>query len=88
MLTATKPAPLSVDEITNALEQLARHPDYRGQLVVSIAEDGRVVTMREGTATVASVFEPLSRLAVAPDDDQRNHRNEQDPQGSSGRDPG
>jgi hypothetical protein len=56
VLTATKPAPLSVDEIRDALEQLARHPHYRGQLVVSIAEDGRVVTMRDGAATVSSLF--------------------------------
>jgi hypothetical protein len=39
-----------------ALARLARHPDYRGQLVVSIAEDGRVVTMRDGDVQVSPLF--------------------------------
>lgn len=50
--TATRPAPLSVEELTEAMKQLARHPDYRSHTVIAIAEDGTVLSMRNGEVAV------------------------------------
>ena len=55
---------MDVGEITAALEQLSRYAHYRGPLVVSIAEDGRVVTMRDGTAHVSHCFHGGKRAAT------------------------
>lgn len=52
VLTATLPAPLDAKTIIDVLEQLARHPSYRGQLVVAISESCEIVTMRDGNAKV------------------------------------
>lgn len=52
VLTQTIPSPLSAEEIIDVLEQLAAHPAYRHQLMVAIAEDERIVTMRDGDAKI------------------------------------
>lgn len=54
VLTATIPAPLDAETIIDVLEQLAHHPNYRGQLVMAISEDERLVTMRDGTAKIVT----------------------------------
>lgn len=50
VLTATLPAPLTVERIIDVFQQLAVHPNYRGQLVMGISQDERFVTMRNGDA--------------------------------------
>jgi hypothetical protein len=48
VLSSTKPAPLSVSQLEYMLGQLAKHPNYKGQTVVTIAEDSKVVKMKNG----------------------------------------
>ncbi len=54
VLTGTLPCPLRVETIIDVLEQLAKHPAYRGQLVMAISEDQQFVTMRDGTAKIVT----------------------------------
>jgi hypothetical protein len=54
VLTATEPAPLDAATIIDCLEQLAHHPSYRHQLVVSISRDMEIVTMRDGHAKITT----------------------------------
>jgi hypothetical protein len=54
VLTATLPAPLDAETIIDVLEQLAHHPNYRGQLVMAISEDEQFITMRDGTAKIVT----------------------------------
>lgn len=51
-VTSTKPAPLSVEEVTTVFEQLAYHPSYKGQSVQTMAEDGTtMVSLSHGHVT-------------------------------------
>jgi hypothetical protein len=52
VLTATEPAPLSVDEIKVVLRQIAKHPMYEGQIVMAISEDLKIVRMKAGKVEV------------------------------------
>lgn len=47
----TEPAPLSVEELTESLTQLANHPDYQRQTIRSIAEDWTFVVLKAGEIT-------------------------------------
>lgn len=51
-LTATVPAPIDAETIIDCLEQLAHHPNYRGQLVIAISDDSQIITMRDGKAKI------------------------------------
>jgi hypothetical protein len=53
-IMASKPAPLSAATIIDVFEQLAHHPLYRHQLIVGIAEDFTIITMRDGTAKIVT----------------------------------
>jgi len=55
MVSATAPAPLDVNELAEVAAALARHPAYRRQTLVQIAEDGRVVRLVEGKVSVEEV---------------------------------
>lgn len=48
---STKPAPLTVEQITTVFEQLAYHPDYNGQVVKTFTEDGTIVSLSNGHVT-------------------------------------
>jgi hypothetical protein len=50
-LANTEPAPLTVEELTESLSQLANHPDYRGQTIRSIAHDWTFVVLADGEVT-------------------------------------
>lgn len=52
VLTASLPAPLSVDEIRDVLLQLAKHPLNRDFTIISISEDRQFVTLHNGDVTV------------------------------------
>jgi hypothetical protein len=43
-----KPAPLNVTDIEMALKQVAKHPNYQHQRVVTTSHDGVVVEMQNG----------------------------------------
>lgn len=46
---APDPAPLTTDEVEDALRQLAKHPEYGNGMTVMIpAEDGTMVTLKNG----------------------------------------
>lgn len=50
VLTATRPAPLTPDEIEVVFDQLKSHPNYDGQLIASPSNDGTLVQMKpDGT---------------------------------------
>lgn len=48
------PAPLSVDEIRAAFEQLAMHPSYEDQVLATTSEDGTPVRVVRGRVEVGS----------------------------------
>jgi hypothetical protein len=50
-IAATKPTPLSVEDIKTVLAQIPKHPLYTHQTVVAIAADGNIVTLRDGAFT-------------------------------------
>jgi hypothetical protein len=52
VVSATAPAPLDADELAEIAAALAKHPAYRRQTVVQIAEDGRVVRLTAGKVAV------------------------------------
>lgn len=47
----TKPAPLTVEQITTVFEQLATHPAYEGQHVHAFTEEGHRVNLKNGHVT-------------------------------------
>lgn len=51
LLAATQPAPLSADQVEQVLVQLARHPNYRHQIIASPTKDGFRVSMQDGVVT-------------------------------------
>jgi hypothetical protein len=60
-LTATQPAPLSVDEICSTLKQLVKHPHYRDHLIVAISEDLQIITIRGDELRVGGVDDITGR---------------------------
>jgi len=52
IISGTQPAPLNVEEITTVLRQLAKHPSYKGQTVIAISEDYKMVRMKAGKVEV------------------------------------
>jgi hypothetical protein len=52
LVSATAPAPLDANELAEVAAALAKHPAYRRQTLVQIAEDGRVVRLTEGKVAV------------------------------------
>ncbi len=47
-LAATKPAPLSRDQLITVMRQLCKLSYYEGQTIIQIDQDGVVVTMKDG----------------------------------------
>jgi hypothetical protein len=54
VLTMTKPAPLSTDDLVVPLRQLAHHPDYDNHTVIAISHDHKIVELRGGKVSVTS----------------------------------
>lgn len=53
VLTATRPAPLSAEDITEVFRQLRLHPSYKQQHVIAISRDFQIVTL--DTAGIRSI---------------------------------
>lgn len=52
VLTSTRPAPLTEDQLSIVLRQLSRHPNYKQQRIMQYARNGRRVTFHDGKIEV------------------------------------
>lgn len=48
MISATKPAPLTRDQLQTVLRQIARHPEYKHQNVIQFTHEGEPVRLVDG----------------------------------------
>lgn len=61
ILAAPSPAPMTGEQAAAVFRQLARHPNYQQQLVMTPTEDGQIVVLRAGVVEIKGLDQPLPR---------------------------